>query len=283
MTASNAAEGKLTFQVFTGQDFALSNNAVLICGQREAVLIDTCLVLSDAARLVDMIRASGKTLKAVYITHAHPDHYFGNGVVQEAFPLATFYARQGVIDFMREYRAKLVHWRELFGDEMPRSLPMPVALEGESTSLEGSEIRFVDLPIAETVHSTAFYVPAERAVIVGDLIFSHTHHYVADTNYPESWIDAIEVVRRLGHIQRVFPGHGPAGGKELLDESEAWLRHYIEASKSGARFTDVAKEMMRRYPDYDMPILLWMTRGPGFGLKGAKELGVPKELLGPFE
>jgi glyoxylase-like metal-dependent hydrolase (beta-lactamase superfamily II) len=283
MTASNAAEGKLTFQVFTGQDFALSNNAVLICGQREAVLIDTCLVLSDAARLVDMIRASGKMLKAVYITHAHPDHYFGNGVVQEAFPLATIYARQGVIDFMQEYRAKLVHWRDVYGGEMPHTLPMPAALDGESTSLEGSEIRFVDLPIAETVHATAFYVPAERAVVVGDLVFARTHHYLADTNYPESWIDALNMVRKLGPIERLFPGHGMVGGKELLDESEAYLRHYIEASKSGAPFADVAKEMMRRYPDYALPILLWLTRGPGFGLKGAKEWGVPKELRAGLE
>ncbi|HEV3482588.1 MAG TPA: MBL fold metallo-hydrolase, partial [Candidatus Acidoferrales bacterium] len=104
MTERDAVEGTLTFQVFTGQDFALANNAVLIAGKQDTILIDTCLVLSDAARLVAMIRATAKNLKAVYITHAHPDHYFGNGVVQEAFPSATIYARQGVIDFMQEYR-----------------------------------------------------------------------------------------------------------------------------------------------------------------------------------
>jgi glyoxylase-like metal-dependent hydrolase (beta-lactamase superfamily II) len=280
MTAANTAEGKLTFHVFTGQDFALSNNAVLIAGQKEAVLIDTCLVLSDAARLVAMIRATGKTLNAVYITHAHPDHYFGNGVVQEAFPLAAIRARQGVIDFMKEYRAKLVHWREMFGDEMPRSLPMPEPLTGDHALLEGKEIRFVDLPICETVHATAFYIPSEKAVIVGDLVFSGMHHYVADTNYPESWIDALHAVRRLGLIERVFPGHGPVGGTELLDASEAWLRHYAEVAKQGVRFVDIAKEMMRLYPHYGLPLLLWLTRGPGFGLAGAKEIGVPPELLG---
>ena len=36
MTERNAAEGTLTFQVFTGQDFALANNAVLIAGKRDA-------------------------------------------------------------------------------------------------------------------------------------------------------------------------------------------------------------------------------------------------------
>ncbi len=280
MSELNAKGGALNFHVFTGRDFALANNAVLIAGERDAILIDTCLVLSDAARLVEMIRGSGKTLKAVYITHAHPDHYFGNGVVHEAFPAAGFFARQGVIDFMQEYRAKLVHWREMFGDEMPQSLPLPEPLVGGSTLLEGKEIQFVDLPVSETVHATAYYVPSERAVVVGDLVFSGMHHYVADTNHPDSWIEALRVVRRLGPIERVFPGHGPAGGPELLDASEAWLRDYRDVARPGVRFVEVAKEMMRRYPKHGLPLLLWLTRGPGFGLAGAKELGVPPELLG---
>ena len=70
MTERNTSEGALTFQIFTGQDFALANSAVLIAGRQDAILIDTCLVLSDAARLVAMIRETGKALKAVYITHA---------------------------------------------------------------------------------------------------------------------------------------------------------------------------------------------------------------------
>jgi glyoxylase-like metal-dependent hydrolase (beta-lactamase superfamily II) len=271
---------RLRFHIFTGQEFALSNNAVLITGRHDAVLIDTCLVSSDAARLVEMIRRSAKTLQAVYITHAHPDHYFGNGVVAEAFPSARFFARQGVIDFMQEYRAKVVHWREMFGDEMPQTLPMPDPLVGSHTSLEGQEIRFVDLPVSETVHATAFYIPSEKAVITGDLVYSGRHHYVADTNHPESWMEALRLVRRLGPIEHVFPGHGPRGGIELLDASEAWLRDYLDVAKTGVRFVEIAKEMTRRYPNYGLAILLWLTRGPGFGLAGAKEIGVPPQLLG---
>jgi glyoxylase-like metal-dependent hydrolase (beta-lactamase superfamily II) len=280
MTERSTAEGTLTFEVFTGQDFALANNAVLICGKRDAVLIDTCLVLSDAVRLAAMIRASGKNLQAVYITHAHPDHYFGNGVIQEAFPSAKIRARQGVIDFMREYPAKLVHWREMFGDEMPKTVPMPEPLTGSHTLLDGKEIRFIDLPICETVHATAFYVPSENAVIAGDLVYSGNHHYMADTNNPDSWIEALDVVRKLGRLDKIFPGHGPVGGAKLLDASEAWLKDYRDVARPGVRFVEIAREMMRRYPRHGLALLLWLTRGPGFGLGGAKEIGVPAELLG---
>ena len=33
-------------------------------------------------------------------------------------------------------------------------------------------------------------------------------------------------------------------------------------------------------PDRDLPMLLWLTRGPSFGLIGPKELGVPPEVFG---
>ena len=55
----------------------------------------------------------------------------------------------------------------------------------------------------------------------------------------------------------------------------------MEVARPGVRFVEVAREMMRRYPDHRGAILLWLTRGPGFGLSGARELGVPAELLPP--
>ena len=280
MTPSTGTHAGLSFHLFTAAKHAFENNAVLITGQQDAVLIDTCLLPSDAARLVAMIKATGKNLKAVNITHAHPDHYFTNGLVQQAFPFARFYARPGVIDFLREFRAKILHWREMYGNEMPQTLPMPEPLTGSSALLEGHEIRFVDLPVCETVHATAFYVPSAKTVIAGDLVFAGMHHYMADTNDPDSWIEALNVVRRLGPLERIYPGHGPVGGVELFDASEAWLRDYREVARPGVRFTDIAKEMMRRYPHHGMPLMLWLTRGPGFGVAGAKEIGVPPEILG---
>ena len=42
-------------------------------------------------------------------------------------------------------------------------------------------------------------------------------------------------------------------------------------------FTAVAKEMMRRYPDYGSPFFFGSPTAPVFGTAGAK--GVPAELL----
>ena len=273
------ASGALEFDLFTAEVRALASNAVLIKGKDEAVLVDNCLIQSDAQKLVNMIRSSGRELTSVLITHAHPDHYFGLPAIREAFPRARMYARKEVIDGMREFRAKVVHWQEMYRGELPEELPLPEPLIGDSIQLEGHDIAFIDLFMVETVHATAFYLPAQKAFIAGDLVYAQAQHYMSDVNNPDTWIEALEEVRKLGPIEKLFPGHGPVGGAELLDASIQWMRDYKEVAKPGVRFVDIAKAMMQRYPKHALAILLWVTRGPGFGLCGAAEAGVPAGVL----
>ena len=77
-------------------------------------------------------------------------------------------------------------------------------LVGKAAYLEDREIILIS-PIAETVHSTAFYVLSARALVASDLIFSRYHLNILDTNNPDSWIRAIELARGMGPIDAVFP------------------------------------------------------------------------------
>lgn len=271
----------LRFDMFTGEERFLAPNAVLISGRNDAVLIDCGFVTSDVEKLIRLAKDSSKRLRAIFITHAHPDHYGGVNAFAAAFPGALLLARQGVIDGMLEWPAKRTHWQDMFGGLLPAGdIVYPKPLLGGFAYLEDREIVIVDSPIAETVHSTAFYVPSARALVAGDLIFNGYHLYMSDTNNPDSWIKAIEQARSIGPIDIVFPGHGKFGGVEIFAETITWLKDYREVAKPGVHFTVIAKEMTRRHPNHGLPLLLWLTRGPGFGTAGAKEIGVPLELLG---
>jgi glyoxylase-like metal-dependent hydrolase (beta-lactamase superfamily II) len=68
----------------------------LISGERDAVLIDAVLTPEDAGWVKEWIRATGKNLTTIYITHGHGDHFFGLNTLLAAFPDARAPHAQGL-------------------------------------------------------------------------------------------------------------------------------------------------------------------------------------------
>ncbi|BBN56948.1 hypothetical protein TRE132_50730 [Pseudomonas chlororaphis subsp. aurantiaca] len=60
--------------------------SVLVSGKKEAILVDAQFGKSQAEQLVEKIRASGKQLTTIYISHGDPDYYFGLDTITQAFP-----------------------------------------------------------------------------------------------------------------------------------------------------------------------------------------------------
>jgi glyoxylase-like metal-dependent hydrolase (beta-lactamase superfamily II) len=69
----------------------------LISGERDAVLIDALITEEEAGRVVDWIRATGKNLTTIYITHGHGDHFFGLNTILAAFPDARAVTAAAVV------------------------------------------------------------------------------------------------------------------------------------------------------------------------------------------
>jgi glyoxylase-like metal-dependent hydrolase (beta-lactamase superfamily II) len=65
----------------------VANSATLIYGERDSLLVDTFLTIEQSNELAHCA-ASGKNLTAIYITHAHGDHFFGLGMLLDRFPNA---------------------------------------------------------------------------------------------------------------------------------------------------------------------------------------------------
>src|SRR6201993_2892867 len=79
----------------------VANTTTLIYGERDAVLVDTFLSDAQTADLADWIAATGKRLTTIYITHGHPDHFFGLKLLRDRFPEARAIALPRVVESMQ--------------------------------------------------------------------------------------------------------------------------------------------------------------------------------------
>src|SRR5260370_41796558 len=60
---------------FTSPDDQFWANSVVIEGAREVMLVDAQLTKTSAEKVLQQIEETKKPLSAIYITHAHADHF----------------------------------------------------------------------------------------------------------------------------------------------------------------------------------------------------------------
>ena len=78
--------GKLKVRVCIAEESGFNVASVIVYGDTEAVVIDTQWTRPNALRVAAEVMDLRRDLKAIYVTHAHPDHYWGTAYIAEQFP-----------------------------------------------------------------------------------------------------------------------------------------------------------------------------------------------------
>ena len=254
----------LTIDVFTsdykpiaataGKDAAApatwpASTATLVHGRREAVLVDALITVDEARRLTEFIRATGKTLTTVYVTHGHADHFLGLPVVLEAFPGAEAVALPEVVPHAEAQLTApvLAYWESLFPGALPAGPVTPRALAGDVIDLEGHELKPVRVGQSDTDPSSVLHVPDLDAVVGGDVAYNGIHMWLAqtDSRARERWLDALDTVAAL-RPARLVTGHQPPGADDrdatgIIDASRRYLADFEAAVRAGDSASDVVR------------------------------------------
>lgn len=228
----------------------------IITGETDAVLIDAQFQRNDAEALVQKIKASGKTLTTVYISHSDPDYYFGLDVVHAAFPDARIVATAPTVAAIKASKdGKLAHWGPVLKDNAPKALVVPDVLNGDTITLEGRPIRIVGLQGPTPARSFA-WIPSLKTVVGGIPVSDNIHVWIADTQTPASRRDWRKTLDRIDALRpkAVVPGHARprADGEVSYTTGVAFTRGYLKAFEvEAARAKDAATlvaAMKQRYP-----------------------------------
>jgi len=240
-------------------------SATLICGKRDAVLVDALLTVAQARDLADWIDAHDKNLTGVYITHGHGDHWFGLSVILDRFPKARAFALPEVIEQMQEGSSaeSLAIWNELFPDQIPDRLVLAEPMPDHGIDLEGHELIAVEVGHSDTDASTILNVPDIGLVVAGDAVYNDVHQYFreSDAEGRRAWMVALDTIESL-HPQTVIAGHQRVGrhdGPEIIEETRQYIRDVdraVETTRTSREFYDQVLEL---YPERLNPGMLWWS------------------------
>jgi glyoxylase-like metal-dependent hydrolase (beta-lactamase superfamily II) len=260
-SATAYADKPLEVQVFTASPTGFLVDSTLVTGEKDAILIDAQFDRADAHRLVAQILESRKNLTTVYITHSHPDHYFGLEVIHQAFPKAKLVALPATVaEIKKTWAGKVKQWQPMFGELIASAPVLPTALTGTTLTLEGQTLEIHGGVQGDEAQCSYVWIPSIKTVVAGDIVYRGVHVWTAETNPAarKAWAKSLDELAALKPVA-VIPGHkdpkldnSPAG----IDQTRKYLEAFDAAVASSKSSDEVQSKIKGQYKDLQLDVIL---------------------------
>lgn len=252
------------------------SNAGLITSAGETMLVDTLMSVPLTREMLDQFKArvpEAAKIDRLVNTHANPDHFFGNGLVADAEIIGTVEAKKEMAGFNPKMLAGLRDNYQNMGDAgaflyetMGRkfdfsgvdelTLPNRTFETHLSLMVGDKRVELTDLGPAHTDSDTIVWVPEDRVVFTGDLLFNEGHP-IMWAGPVENWIAACQHIVDLDP-QVVLPGHGPITDKTAVANMKAYFEYVRDEARgrfeAGMGFYDAARDInMQEYRGWSDP------------------------------
>jgi glyoxylase-like metal-dependent hydrolase (beta-lactamase superfamily II) len=252
---------KLTLEVITASEEGFLVTSTIVKGEKDAVLIDAQFTLADGKKVADAVAATGKTLTTVFVTHSHPDHYFGFPAIKERFPNARLLALpQTVMDIEKTWEAKVKQWKPQYKDAITSKPIIPEPLATTFIDLEGQKLEVVGAQQGDSADSSYVWIPSLKTAITGDIVYDSVFPWTAETT-PEArkaWSGTLDKLSAL-KPEQVVPGHQQAD-KKLNPESITFTKNYLTAFDEALSVSKTPAELQgkikTKYPDTALEVVL---------------------------
>lgn len=264
-----------------------NTNSFWIEGKDGVALIDAQLLPSDARMLASQIKATGKKLAGVIITHPHSDHFGGLPVLRDEFGDFPVFAAKGTAEAFDGTHQQMLNSYKMpnaFGEALEERLVKPTHLvaNGETITIAGIDFLIHDLGAGEAANNIVAYQKDLNVVFAGDTFYPFTHYYIGE-GHIDGALSHLEFLKNTyASNTYVMPGHNDPSRVASADQQIAYINRFVgvieEARKADgaldgngrltaeARSAAVAK-LMHDFSSYDdfsfgsQTILTWNSYG----------------------
>jgi glyoxylase-like metal-dependent hydrolase (beta-lactamase superfamily II) len=220
------------------------SNAGLIVDGEETLLVDTLFTVGLTQDMLDIMRdaaPAANNIGKVVNTHANADHIWGNQLVKDAEIIASTGCAEEFDHFMPAQVIEMManakdlgvlgefveHCFTPFDFSGIELTPPTTTFDKELTVQVGDKaVELYNVGPAHTRGDVLAYVPGDKAIFTGDIIFNEGHPVIWDGPIA-NWQAACERILALD-VDVVVPGHGPVTDKTYVRKFKGYL-DYIEA------------------------------------------------------
>jgi glyoxylase-like metal-dependent hydrolase (beta-lactamase superfamily II) len=275
------AKQKLKLRVITGSADGFLANSTLVTGEKDALLIDAQFTIADGKRVADAVKESGKNLTLVYVTHSHPDHYFGFVSVKAAFPNAKLVALPATVaEIEKTWEAKVKQWKPTFKEGITAKPFLPEPLAGNTLELEGERLEVTGGVQGDESENSYVRIPSLDAVVTGDIVYDEVFPWTAETNIEQrhAWEGALDKLAALNPAL-VVPGHQKPERVQApgnIAFTKNYLLAFDEALVTSKNAKELEDKMKAKFPDAALEGILKLgaeaaVKRLGSGRKPAEE------------
>ncbi|MEY8761463.1 MoaF-related domain-containing protein [Chryseobacterium tongliaoense] len=243
--------GNLKIKVYNpGAKAIFPITSTIIYGDKDVMLVDAQFQKQYAEQLVKEIKATGKNLTTVFISHSDPDFYFGLDVIKKAFPKVKIISTAQTAYLISASKDdKLAVWKPQLKTDAPSEIIIPEAVN-TIPDLEGNKIE-IKQNIDDPAHSF-LWIPSLKTVLGGISVSVDSHLWMADTQNKEAidqWIGQIDAMKALQPAQ-VVPSHFStlSLSPDSLDFVKNYLESYKKAVSENKTSENIVNCMVNKYP-----------------------------------
>ena len=250
-TVSITDRGEIKIHTYASPENGLLVNTHLVELRSQLIAIDAQYGLPYAAEVVEYARSLGKPLSRLYISHEHPDHFFGAATFEA--PIYALAEVKAAIEAAGDTMAANNH--ATYGDFVPSKATKPEeTVEPGEETIDDIRVEFRKVENAEAAANLTVALPEQGVIITQDLAYNQVHLFVADQRFGD-WTSDLAEHEQLPY-DTVLPGHGQPGGKEIYSQ----CRKYLSAAKPLVAEATTAEQLkaalIERFPTYSGELLL---------------------------